>query len=558
MSDTPLRPVRWKFGLFLLVLTPLAVLFAWWVTGRVADGDRTIQMTATLTTLSFLILAQAIWWIFLARLRRRGKIAGVICLAVISGLVAASVRIDGYRGELLPILAFRWEPTPEERAVAFFQEGKATSDRPRTASPLTVRPGDWPEFRGVERLGVVADAHIRTDWQTEPPQVIWKHPCGLGWSSFALVDGHLFTQEQRGEEEMVVCYDASSGKQIWAHADVARFSEALGGDGPRATPTFAEGRVYALGATGLLNCLEASTGELIWRRDILEDAGEGQRIDNISWGMAGSPEVWEGKVFVVPGGGDQQREVIAYDAESGEIVWSAGGEGASYAAPRVEVIGGVPQLLVVDRKELKAFDPETGDQLWAYGPWKNSASVNASQPIVQGDQVFLSSGYGVGSVLLNVSSSSDGWMVEEAWRNNNEFKLKFNDAVLHDGYLYGLDEGILACYELSSGKRQWKRGRYGYGQLILLGEHLVLLAEDGTLALIPANPERYEEWARIPVLEGKTWNHPIFSNGLLYVRNDREVACLDLRPQAEDATITEANSAGEKGAKEPASRQKNP
>ncbi len=355
----------------------------------------------------------------------------------------------------------------------------------------------------------------------------------------------VYTQEQRGEQELVVCYDSSAeGKQVWIHGDETRFSESLGGDGPRATPTFAEGSLFSLGATGILNCLDPATGAVRWSRETLKDAGGDRPIPNIEWGMAGSPVVWQGKVYVAPGGGIE-RGVIAYDAGSGEPVWSSKGKPlweepsktvdgqitmASYAAPRIETIGGAPHLLVYDAEGLKSYDPETGELLWSYGPWTNQPKVNAAQPIVQRDRVFLSSGYTIGCVLLEVKRDGEGWKVGEVWRKDNKFKLKFNDAILYEGHLYGLDEGILACYEFATGEQKWKKGRFGYGEIVLLGDTLVVLAEDGSLAAVKASPDSFEELARVEVLDGKTWNHPAFARGFLYVRNDREAACLDLRP----------------------------
>jgi len=237
--------------------------------------------------------------------------------------------------------------------------------------------------------------------------------------------------------------------------------------------------------------------------------------------------------------------VIAYDAATGEPVWFSKGkplwEGpakesdgkitlASYAAPRIERIGDTDHLLVFDGEGLKGYDPVGGELLWSFGPWTSQPKVNAAQPIVQGDRVFISTGYTIGSVLLDVTRIDGEWKAKPVWTNKNEFKLKFNDAVLHDGYVYGLDEGILACYEFDTGKKMWKKGRYGYGQVILLGGTLVVLAEDGSLAAVKASPEEFEEVARVEVLDGKTWNHPSYSRGMLFVRNDREAACLDLRP----------------------------
>jgi outer membrane protein assembly factor BamB len=528
MTDpTNERPIRWRPGVILLLLAPICLVGAWFLAGAVTDGDRTLQMVALIATLAGAVLLQAIWWLGFARLTWRGKALGVLGVAAIAGIAAATVRIDGYRGEMMPILAFRWEPTPEERAIAYFRDARSDIDRSSDAV-VTIAADDWPQYRGPDREGVVPEAQIRTDWDRQPPRTVWRQPIGLGWSSFAVVGDRLYTQEQRGGEEAVVCYDAATGAQIWIHTDRARFSETLGGDGPRATPTVTNDAVYALGATGLLNCLDPVTGSRLWQREILADAGGGERVRNLEWGMAGSPLVWEGRVYVVPGGGKGQG-VIAYEAATGEKVWASGDAMASYAAPRIETIGGVPHLIVFDAEGLKGYDPATGDLLWTYGPWTNQPKVNAAQPIVRDDRIFISSGYAVGSALLQISREGDAWKVEEVWRNNNEFKLKFNDAVLHDGHLYGIDEGILACYEFETGKRKWKNGRYRYGQLVLLGETLVILAEDGTLAAVKASPEAFEELARVPVLDVKTWNHPAYARGFLYVRNDREAACLDLR-----------------------------
>lgn len=540
------RRVRWLPGVVLLLLSPFFIVGAWFLAGVLADHDRTIQMVAAIAALSLAFLVQVIWWMFLARLSWRARGLGLLAVGVLAGLAVATLRFEGHTGEMLPVrIVPRWAPTPEERAVAYFRDAKSASEsaQPGTAF-LTVTAGDWPQYRGSNRDDVAPDAKIRTDWNEHPPKEVWKHPMGPAWSSFAVVGERLFTQEQRGEEEVVACYDPASGKQLWAHADRTRFDEALGGSGPRATPTFADGSLYALGATGILNCLDPVTGELHWTRETLRDAGGDKPIPNVEWGMAGSPLVWNRLVFVAPGGGIE-RGVIAYEATSGSPAWFSKGKPiwetptkeadgkatmASYAAPRIETIGGAPHLLILDGEGLKGYDPTTGELLWSYGPWTNQPKVNAAQPIVHEDRVCISSGYTVGSALIEVKRDGDQWKATEVWRDKNEFKLKFNDAVLYDGHLYGLDEGILACYEFDTGKRKWKKGRYGYGQVILLGDTLVILAEDGTLAAVKATPDEFEEIARVPVLDGKTWNHPAWSRGFLYVRNDREGACLDLRP----------------------------
>ena len=545
MSAVPSRPVRWKTGLALLVLSPVVVLGAWYIGAAVSDRDRTQMMIWGIAALALCFLVQLIWWLFFARLTWKGRLLGTLLVLLAAGAVAGCIRIEGYTGEMLPIFAWRFSPTPEQQAADYFNNHAAapassevpvTGSAPETSDAVApaVTPDDWPQFRGSGRDGVESDASIRTDWDARPLTAVWKHPIGRGWSGFAVVGELLFTQEQRGDQELVVCYAAPSGVEQWTHADPVRFSEALGGDGPRATPTYAEGRLYTLGATGVLNCLDPLTGKLLWQHDILSDAGAGQPVDNIVWGMAGSPAVYEGKVYVAPGG-RKGRGVIAYDAATGEMLWTASDAPASYAAPRIETLAGVPQLLVFHGLGLSAFNPQTGAELWSFD-WTNGPLVNASQPIVRGDQVFISSGYGSGSALLDVAQTDDGWKVAEAWRNDNAFKLKFNDGVLSpEGTLYGLDEGILACYDFATGKRHWKNGRYGYGQVVLLGDTLVVLAEDGRLVAVKATAERFEELASFQALEGKTWNHIAYSRGFLYVRNDREAACYDVRPAKQTA-----------------------
>jgi len=286
------RRVRWLPGVVLLALSPALVLGAWYAAEAASDEDRTVMMVAGIAALSLAGLVQAVWWLFLARLTWRGRIVGALCVALAAGAAAATIRIDGHSGEMLPIFAFRWEPTPEERAVAYFRDAKPASVTAGIPDEsLEVSDGDWPQYRGPHRDGIITDAEIRIDWDKNPPQVVWKHPVGPGWSGFAVVGDRVFTQEQRGDEEIVACYTAAEpGAQLWVHADEARFSESLGGDGPRGTPTFADGRLYALGATGILNCLNPVTGEVIWRRETLRDAGGDRPIPNIEWGMAGSRE----------------------------------------------------------------------------------------------------------------------------------------------------------------------------------------------------------------------------------------------------------------------------
>ncbi|MFQ5730523.1 MAG: PQQ-binding-like beta-propeller repeat protein [Planctomycetaceae bacterium] len=411
---------------------------------------------------------------------------------------------------------------------------------PRTAFRVDdekPRYDNWPNFRGPLRDGVVRDGAIRFDWTDDNrPKNLWrdKQRVGRGWSSFAVVDGLAITQEQRGEKETVVCYDFANGSEIWKHEDDAHFQKRPGGNGPRATPTIAGRRVYTLGATGILNCLDVLTGKKHWQRKILADAG----ATNIPWGMAGSPLVHDGLVYVNPGEGGN-KAVIAYNHLNGEIVWAAGNDPASYCSPVIRRIHGVNQLLIFHGEGLVAYDPKTGKELWNKGGWINQPKVNAAIPIVKGNRILISSGYQLGSALLKVSVNEGRWSVEDVWRNKR-FRLKFNDGIYKDGYVYGLDEGILSCVDFETGGLKWRmRTSFGYGQMLLAGDRLVIASEkDGRVSFVKTGPTRPTRITGFQALnrdrgvfdsKGVGWNHPVITRGRLLIRNDLEVACYDLR-----------------------------
>ena len=314
-----------------------------------------------------------------------------------------------------------------------------------------------------------------------------------------------------------------TGRELWTNGWNALFRESLGGDGPRATPTWADGTVYALGATGELRALDEVSGRVRWRTNILDENG----ATNLDWGMAASPLVVGDTVVVVPGG-PGGRSVVAYDRRSGKRAWSALGDKAAYSSPMLMTLGGVPQIIVFAATRLMGLSADRGDLLWEY-PWQTPFDINAGQPLRVGDnRIFLSSGYGTGAAVIEVSPNGSRFSVKEIWRNNR-MKNQFTSSVLHEGFVYGLDESILACLDVTTGALRWKGGRYGYGQVLLADGHLIVLAENGDLALVRATPERHEEIVRFPALSGKTWNHPALAGGLLIVRNLAEMAAFDLR-----------------------------
>ena len=412
-------------------------------------------------------------------------------------------------------------PTPASAAPAGAAGQPVTPDVP--ASPDAAR-ASWTDFRGRARDGHYRGDGVRTDWPAGGLKPVWKQPVGAGYASFVAANGHAFTIEQRGGDEVAAAYDIATGRELWTHTWRAIFQETLGGDGPRATPTWHDGRLYALGATGELRALDAANGRLIWRTNILEDAGAA----NLPWGMSAAPLVVDDTVVVLPGGRNG-NSVVAYDRSTGRKAWSALDDVQSYSSPMLVTLAGVRQILVFSASRLMGITPDRGEVLWEY-PWKTQYDVNASQPLLLGDRsVFISTGYGSGAAAIELTPGDGGRLaVRELWRTNR-MKNQFTSSVLHEGFIYGLDEAILACLDARTGELKWKGGRYGYGQVLLAAGHLIVVTEQGELALVRATPERHAEVVRFPAIEGKTWNHPMIADGRLLVRNIGEMAAFDLR-----------------------------
>ncbi|MCA9123798.1 MAG: PQQ-like beta-propeller repeat protein [Planctomycetaceae bacterium] len=352
---------------------------------------------------------------------------------------------------------------------------------------------------------------------------------GPAWSSFAAVGNRLFTQEQRGDSEVVVCYDADSGVEIWRHADVARFSEVVSGAGPRATPTFHDRRLYTLGGQGLLSCLDASSGELQWNRDLMEEFEAPLPM----WGFSASPLVIDDLVIVYVGASNG-RGLVAFDRKTGESEWQIASSGMNYSSAQLVTLVERPLILCASTAKLVAVDPATGTVAWEY-----EHSGQRSMAIVQPQQISAKSvivpfGDGGGVARIDLQMVDDVWQLTERWRSNN-LKPSFNDFVYYNGHLYGFDQHIFTCIDAETGQRQWKRGRYGFGQVILFAEQglLLITAEKGELVLLEANPKQHTELTRLESLSGKTWNHPTVARKRLFVRNGAEAICYDLLVGAE-------------------------
>ena len=415
-------------------------------------------------------------------------------------------------------------PVPDPTAQPSSTDSRAQSEIEHAlATPASASPPYWTDFRGPHRDGHYRERPILTNWPSAGLRPLWKQPVGGGHASFVMAEGRAFTIEQRGSEELVAAYEVAAGREIWTNAWRALFSEHYGGVGPRSTPTWHAGILFALGAMGELRAFDAATGKVRWRTNILDDAG----ASNLEWGMAASPLVVGNVVIVVPGGSGG-RTIVAYDRQSGTRVWSALDERAGYSSQMAASLAGVEQILTFTGATLASLSLDGARVLWQF-PWPTQTGINVAQPLVlDGNRVFLSSGYGMGAALIEVSRDGDTFAIREVWRTNR-MKNQFTSSVHHEGFIYGLDEAILACLDAATGALKWKGGRYGYGQVILASGHLVILSEDGDLALVRATPERHVEIARFPVLSGRTWNHPAIADGYLMVRNASEMAAFDLR-----------------------------
>jgi outer membrane protein assembly factor BamB len=511
--------VRFRFAGLVLVLTALALAFVWLWPGEAFDEvqRRFATWVVALGTLAGLTL----WLLRYSGLSWGVRLAVLVLVPALWFGLVEEFQVSG-NGAFLPSLRLRGQASNDMRLEDHRHNQAAAEGVVELAEDVHA----FPEYRGRKRDGVVIGPALNRDWNAKPPQLVWKQPVGGGYAAFAIAGNLAVTIEQRRDEEAVVGYDPATGRERWRYTYDAHFEEALGGPGPRATPTIAGGDVYSVGAIGHLVCLEAATGKKKWSVEILKDN------DNVMWAMSGSPLVYDEVVVVNPGAQRDTakgRAVVAYDRKTGKQVWAAGDASAGYSSPMLATFGGKRQVLLLDGTGFSGYDAATGTELWRF-PWETYQNINVAQPIVlDGQRVIISAGYNHGSALLKIEEKDGQWSATQVWMNQ-KLRCKFTSPVLYQGHLYGLDEGILACIDAETGERKWRDGRYGNGQLLLSGDLLVVITEDGKLALVQATPTRFTELGKIPVLKGaKTWNLPALVDGKVYIRNEQEMACYDLR-----------------------------
>ena len=460
----------------------------------------------------------AILWLWWARNRQAQRVGiGFTVAVAFMWSMLLLVRTHGADSALRQELAWRWKPSPEERFLAEVRTKKSSAPNAiKTEEPLA---NEWTSFRGSQRDGVVKGTNISTNWSAHAPTLVWKRAVGPAWSSMITVGSKLFTQEQRGPIEAVVCYNADNGEEIWIHEDPERFDESLSGIGPRATPSYEKGRLYTLGGTGLLNCLDAATGKKIWQKNIANDAD----AKMAQWGFSSSPFIYDGKVFVYAGG---SKGTLVYRADNGELLWTADGGTSSYSSPAVTVIDGVPQCLMLHDHGLSSYELEKGLELWRNGLVFDGGPRSGQPRHLGTNHLLIGALHGTGTSLIEVKKSADNWNIATNWISK-DLKPEFPDFVVHKDHAYGFDVSLFSCISLSDGKRAWKEGRYGRGQVILLADQNALLvaSETGDLVLLAADPTSHRELGRIKAIEGKTWAGPIVRGDKIFHRNAQEMAC---------------------------------
>jgi outer membrane protein assembly factor BamB len=487
------------------------------------DSGFTNILTMLLTILA--VLVGILWFVFRsahpARVRY-GTLAAVIGLLVVANY---TVEVRGWSGAMVPMLGFK--------GGAAAVGGVGGDGAAAGIDVVSTTPYDFSGYLGSNRDLRIANVELARDWST-PPEQLWKQPIGAGWGGFAVVNGYAATLEERDGVELVTMYDVNSGQLMWAHEIGGSFEHVLGGRGPRSTPLIHDGVVYAMGVRGRLVALDGATGSVVWERDVLADYGVTLEEENtqVAYGRPTSPLV-VGDRLIVPVGGSLARRVsvVAYDRLHGEVLWEGGNRQVSMASPALATLAGRSQLLIVNQDWVSGQDPETGAVLWEFEwPGTTAGDSNVSQAVaVPPDGVFISKGYGSGAALYRLVPEGDAFATELVWHNPGVLRTKITNVAMRDGYAYGLSEGILECVNVATGERAWKAGRYRHGQILLVGDVLLVLGEDGELTMVEATPdERNKVLGSFEAIDGHTWNTFALYGDIVVVRNGQEAAAYRL------------------------------
>ncbi|HEX2521147.1 MAG TPA: PQQ-binding-like beta-propeller repeat protein [Terriglobia bacterium] len=390
-----------------------------------------------------------------------------------------------------------------------------------------VQAQDWPQFLGPARNGKYAGTDLTTVLPKAGPPVVWKKAIGQGFSGPVVAEGKLVLFHRLGDKEVVEALDAATGKEIWRFDYPTRYRDDFGFDeGPRSTPVIAYGRVYTFGAEGMLHCVDFATGKKLWAIDTHQqyDVRKG------FFGAACSPLV-EGRAVLLNIGGSKPSGLVAFDRETGKVLWAVSRDEASYSSPVAATVGGLRTVFCFTRNGLIGADPANGSLRFEF-PWRArmQASVNAAVPLVAGDFVFISASYQTGAALLQVAGST----IKKVWSSDDVLSNHYASSVVHSGYLYGFhgrqEHGpSLRCVELQTGKVMWSVDSFGSGTLTLAGAHLILIREGGELAIAAADPKAFRPVAKAQIMAGTVRAYPALAQGRLYVRNENSLVCFSLK-----------------------------
>jgi outer membrane protein assembly factor BamB len=388
------------------------------------------------------------------------------------------------------------------------------------SASLSVAATDWPNWRGPDHNGISQEKNWQSEFLPTGPKKLWQASIGTGFSSLIVSQGQLYTMGNKNDEDAVYCFDALTGKTLWKHTYPSPLNPNMYEGGPSATPTVDQNRLYTLSKLGLLFCLDVKTGKPLWSRDI--DTEFEYTIP--TWGLAGSPLIVEEMVIINIG-----LTGMAFNKLDGKPIWQGENGKAGYASPVQFQNNSRNCLAMLSGDHIAAVDRKTGTLIWKY-LWKTSWDINAADPIISGTKLFVSSGYGTGSALLNIQNESP----VEIWKQK-KLKSQLNGPVLWQGHIYGFSGNVgktvkLSCLDFETGQIKWSQEGFKVGALFIADGKLIILNDGGNLVIAQAKPQKYQEISQAKILDGKCWTVPILANGLLYARNATgDLVCLDLR-----------------------------
>lgn len=502
--------IRW-WPLAILLLLVAARLFQIWV---LRDHERQFKFDSTRQLLKYAAPAILLWFLLLSRSRLRTRLVGLLALGAIGTFLFLSLEYRGINGDGQPVLEWKWNTRTDPGTLTI-----TTSNTP-PASTQAPAADAFPGFQGPRRDATFPDLRLATDWSTSPPRELWRVPVAEGWAGFAVADGFAVSLEQQGDQETVFALSLTDGRRLWAQSYAARYASADAGNGPRSVPAIVNGRVFTAGATGRIQCRDLRDGRLLWDVDLVTT----HRGRIPEWGYSASPLVANGIVWVPAGA--TNGSLVGLDVRDGSRRHAGGDAGPGYASPIEATIAGTRQILVFNEVGLAGHDAGSGERLWQqpipYAP-------HVAAPVVAGtNRVLVSVGYGKGTFAVDVVQDPAGsWTNSVAWKSIR-LKSKFANFFATSDSIYGLDDGALVALSAADGALRWKERRFGHGQLLLAGDHLLVCAESGEVFLLSATAAGMKELARHRVFDVKTWNPPALAGNRLILRNDREAACIEL------------------------------